>query len=161
MKKALSILLTAALLLTCLAGCGGAGSASPSGTDASGTSQSTAGANVPALKGPGNVTLKRLGYNVAWDPTTDIMVDVLKETTGYDVEYYALPAENADEKLVMEVAGGASYDIIQCSPDQFQTLMSQGALMPLNDLLDVYGQDILNGVSEDSWRAVSGEDGRA
>ena len=28
MKKALSILLTAALLLTCLAGCGGAGSAS-------------------------------------------------------------------------------------------------------------------------------------
>lgn len=59
----------------------------------------------------------------------------------------------------MEVAGGASYDIIQCSPDQFQTLMSQGALMPLNDLLDVYGQDILNGVSEDSWRAVSGEDG--
>ena len=47
MKKALSILLTAALLLTCLAGCGGAGSASPSGTDASGTSQSTAGANVP------------------------------------------------------------------------------------------------------------------
>lgn len=96
MKKALSILLTAALLLTCLAGCGGAGSASPSGTDTSGTSQSTAGANVPALKGPGNVTLKRLGYNVAWDPTTDIMVDVLKETTGYDVEYYALPAENAD-----------------------------------------------------------------
>ena len=159
MKKALSILLTAALLLTCLAGCGSAGSASPSGTDASGTSQSTAGANVPALKGPGNVTLKRLGYNVAWDPTTDIMVDVLKETTGYDVEYYALPAENADEKLVMEVAGGASYDIIQCSPAQFQTLMSQGALMPLNDLLDVYGQDILNGVSEDSWRAVSGEDG--
>ena len=71
-------------------------------------------------------------------------MDVLKETTGYDVEYYALPAENADEKLVMEVAGGASYDIIQCSPDQFQTLMSQGALMPLNDLLDVYGQDILN-----------------
>ncbi len=113
----------------------------------------------PRIEGPGNVTLKRLGYNVAWDPTTDIMVDVLKETTGYDVEYYALPAENADEKLVMEVAGGASYDIIQCSPDQFQTLMSQGALMPLNDLLDVYGQDILNGVSEDSWRAVSGEDG--
>lgn len=91
MKKALSILLTAALLLTCLAGCGGAGSASPSGTDASGTSQSTAGANVPALKGPGNVTLKRLGYNVAWDPTTDIMVDVLKETTGYDVEYGSAP----------------------------------------------------------------------
>ena len=68
MKKALSILLTAALLLTCLAGCGGAGSASPSGTDTSGTSQSTAGANVPTLEGPGNVTLKRLGITLPGPP---------------------------------------------------------------------------------------------
>jgi len=58
MKKALSILLTAALLLTCLAGCGGAGSASPSGTDASGTSQSTAGANI---EGPGQRNIKASG----------------------------------------------------------------------------------------------------
>lgn len=25
------------------------------------------------LKGPGNVTIKRLGYNVAFDPNADIM----------------------------------------------------------------------------------------
>ena len=51
---------------------------------------------------------------------------------GLSLIHISLPAENADEKLVMEVAGGASYDIIQCSPDQFQTLMSQGALMPVS-----------------------------
>lgn len=168
MKKLLSVLLTAALLLTCLAGCGNTGSSAPASTAApssagnGGNSESAPApaANVPELKGPGNVTLKRLGYNVAWDPTTDIMVDVLQERTGYEVEYFALPAENADEKLAMEVSGGADYDVVQCSPSQFQTLMSQGALMPLDDLLNAYGQDILAGVSEDSWRAVSGEDGQ-
>lgn len=75
------------------------------------------------------------------------------------MEYYTLPAENADEKLVMDVAGGADYDCIQVSPKQFQILMSQGALMELNDLLDTYGPDILEGVSEDTWRASSDENG--
>ncbi|MDD6325066.1 MAG: extracellular solute-binding protein [Lachnospiraceae bacterium] len=111
------------------------------------------------LKGPGNVTIKRLGYNVAFDPNADVMADVIKDTTGYDAEYYVLPAENTDEKLVMEVAGGADYDCIQVSPNQFQILMSQGALLGLNDLLDTYGQDIKNGMSEDTWRAASDSDG--
>ncbi len=157
MKKAFSILLITALLLTCLAGCGGENSSATPSVP-SGESQSTAD-NVPALKGPGNVTLKRMGYNIAWDPNADIVAGVIKESTGYDVEYYTLPAENANEKLVMEVSGGADYDIIQCSPNQFQMLMSQGALTPLNDLLEVYGKDILDGVSEDSWRACSDEQG--
>ncbi len=120
---------------------------------------STVQAENSELKGPGNVTLKRLGYNAAFDPNEDIVADVIKEATGYDVEYYMLPAENADEKLMMEVAGGADYDCIQVSPKQFQTLMSQGALLELNDLLDTYGKDILEGVSEDTWRACADEDG--
>ena len=66
---------------------------------------------------------------------------------------------NTDEKLVMEVAGGADYDCIQVSPNQFQILMSQGALLGLNDLLDTYGQDIKKGMSEDTWRAASDSDG--
>lgn len=157
MKKVLSILM-AALLLTCLAGCGG-GSSSAASTAASGAESSSTATAVPELKGPGNVTLKRLGYNAAWDPNTDIIASVIKESTGYDAEYYMLPAENADEKLVMEVSGGADYDIVNCSVNQFHTLMSQGALMPLNDLLEAYGQDILEGVSEDSWRACSDDEG--
>jgi putative aldouronate transport system substrate-binding protein len=168
MKKVLSLLTAVAMLLACLTGCSNStntnssddpSSSSGDGSTSSSVSESSTTAEVPELKGPGNVTLKRLGYNVAFDPNEDIVADVIQEATGYDVEYYVLPAENSDEKLVMDVAGGADYDIIQCSPAQFQTLMSQGALLPLNDLLEVYGQDILDGVSEDSWRACSDEDG--
>ena len=50
---------------------------------------STVQAENSELKGPGNVTLKRLGYNAAFDPNEDIVADVIKEATGYDVELYA------------------------------------------------------------------------
>lgn len=119
----------------------------------------TVSAEGTELKGPGNVALKRLGYNVAFDPNEDVVAGVIEDATGYEVEYFVLPAENTDEKLVMEVAGGADYDCIQVSPNQFQILMSQGALMELNDLLNTYGKDVLDGMSEDTWRAASDEDG--
>lgn len=111
------------------------------------------------LKGPGNVTLKRLGTNVGFDVNADYMVPVIKEATGYDVEYFSLPAENADEKLLMDVAGGADYDVVNVSANQWRTLMAQGALLPLNDLLEQYGQDIYAGNTEEVWAALTGDDG--
>ena len=113
----------------------------------------------PVLKGPGNVTLKRLGYNAGFDVNTDYMVPVIEEVTGYDVEYFALPAQNADEKLLMEVASGKDYDIVNLSVDQWRTLVSNGALLPLNDLLETYGQDILKGNTEEVWKALSDDTG--
>jgi putative aldouronate transport system substrate-binding protein len=118
-----------------------------------------AGAEAPQLKGPGNVTLKRLGGNVSFDVNADYMVPVIKEATGYDVEYFSLPAENADEKLLMDVAGGADYDVVNVNVNQWRTLMAQGALMPLNDLLNAYGKDILAGNNETTWKALSDEQG--
>ena len=138
MKRYLSILLALALALSCVS--------------------FAAMADVPELKGPGNVTLKRLGYNVAFDPNTDGVAKLTEEVTGYHVEYYMLPAEQADEKLAMEVTGGADYDVVNLNYDQFQRLKNQGALMPLNDLLEAYGKDILGALSEETWRSMSDAD---
>ena len=79
---------------------------------AGGKSESADDSGTMTLKGPGNVTLKRLGYNIGFDVNTSYMVPVMEESTGYKVEYFALPAENADEKLLMEVASGTDYDIV-------------------------------------------------
>lgn len=111
------------------------------------------------LKGPGNVTLKRLGYNVAFDVNKDIIVGVTEKATGYKVEYFALPAENANEKLLMEIASGKDYDVVNVTVDQWRTLVSNGALQPLNAVLDMYGKDILEGNSQETWRALSDENG--
>ena len=70
-----------------------------------------------------------------------------------------LPAENADEKLLMDISGGADYDVVSTTVNQWRTLVAQGALQPLDDLLEVYGQDVLAGNSETVWNAVRGEDG--
>lgn len=162
MKKSLAIVLAMTLVSSCLTACGGSNkSADAAKTEAVSekTNQAQESVEVPAIKGPGNVSLKRLSYNVAFDPNEDICASVIEKSTGYQVEYFTLPAENADEKLIMEVAGGADYDVLQVSPAQYQTLLSQGALMPLNDLLETYGQDILAGVSEETWRAASDDEG--
>jgi len=145
MKKIFVVL----LVLSCMSSAFATGSnEAPSSTNAA-----------SELKGPGNVTLKRLGYNVAFDVNKDIIVGVTKQATGYDVEYYALPAQNADEKLLMEVASGKDYDVVNLTVDQWRTLVSNRALLPLNELLDKYGQDILKGNSTETWKALSDEKG--
>lgn len=168
MKKVFALILALVMVLS-LAACGGAPAEAPKTEDPKAPAaeapkaedpKAEATPEVPALKGPGNVTLKRLGYSVAFDVNTDICVGVMEESTGYHVEYFALPSENADEKLLMDIAGGADYDSLYLNPGQFRQLVAQGALQPLDDLLEVYGQDILNaGHPAEVWEALRGEDG--
>ena len=98
MKKVFAMFLCLVMILSMTA-CGGNATTEtkPANTTASASSGGQQAApEVPALKGPGNVTLKRLGYNTAFDPNTDINAKVMEESTGYHVEYFMLPAENAD-----------------------------------------------------------------
>ncbi len=169
MKKVFALILALIMVLS-LAACGAKAPEAPKAeepkveapaeTPKEETPAEPAGPEVPALKGPGNVTLKRLGYSVAFDVNTDICVGVMEESTGYHVEYFALPSENADEKLLMDIAGGADYDSLYLNVNQYRQLMAQGALAPLDDLLEVYGQAILNaGHPAEVWEALKGEDG--
>lgn len=97
--------------------------------------------------------LKVLGFNAAFDPNDDINAREIEKVTGYKVEYSMLPAENANEKLNIELASGTSYDIIKLNSTQYFQLVGRGALMPLDDLLNEYGQDVKAAVHETSWKA--------
>ncbi|EPR10448.1 extracellular solute-binding protein [Ruminiclostridium papyrosolvens] len=154
MKKIFVLFLAVLMIVSSLAACGQSSNSTSSNTSTAGTAT-----GAKALDGE-KPELKYLGYNVSFDPNTDGMAKIYEEKTGYKVKYNVLPAENADEKLLMEVASGADYDVIQVSVSQFQTLLSQGALKPLSDLLNQHGQDVLKGVNEDSWKACSGPDGK-
>src|SRR5690606_11461618 len=103
----------------------------------------------------GKSTLKVLGFNAPFDPNKSVMAKDIEDTTGYKVEYFMLPSENPDQKLNIEIASRADYDILALSPSQFYTLASQGALLPLNDLLNDYGENIKKAILPESWELTT------
>ncbi len=151
MKKLMVAFLTVALLMS-VAACG---SSQESGDKHSSGDQSQSGqTSQQSGDGKGKPVLKVLGFNAGFDPNKDIMASAIEEATGYKVEYFMLPAENADEKLNIELSSGNSYDILKLSTSQYFKLVGQGALLALDDLLQAHGPDIKKGIHDTSWKAV-------
>lgn len=161
MKRFLALFLVILMLVFCAAGCSPSGTKQTDGTKTADTDKSTETKTAETYKllGPGNVDIKSVYQSVPFDPNEDLMAGLIEEVTGYKAQYFTLPAENADEKLALDVASGVDYDIIRCSISQFNMLLSAGALMPLNDLLETYGKDIIDGYTQETWDAVSDKDG--
>lgn len=98
-------------------------------------------------------TLKVLGYNASFDPNADPIAREIEEITGYKAEYFMLPAQNADEKLNVELSSGSSYDILMLLASQYHKLVGQGALLPLDDLLASQGDHIMAAIKPETWKS--------
>jgi len=134
--------------MTVLAGCGGGNKPEASQGDQSpsaSSSQSSEGA------GGAKPELKVLAFNVGFDPNAEPVAKDIETTTGYKVNYTLLPKDNPEEKLNIEIASGANYDILSLTPNQFYSLVAKGALQPIGDLVDQYGANLKEGISESSW----------
>ena len=117
-KKCLSLLLTMIITSAAILGCSGNSSTNSTNAENADTptaevSEQESPKTSSELKGPGNVTLSFLGFSLDFDPNTDVMAEVIEETTGYHTEYSMLPSDGADEKLIADVAGGVKYDILK------------------------------------------------
>lgn len=161
MKKLISLLLVAGMLLS-LAACGGTNTADPSSSgsesSASGSSSEAAGDD-PILTGE-KPELKVLSMYQAYDYEEQPAWKITEELTGYKTKWYALPADNADQKLLLEVSSGADYDVLlRISPNQYAQLSKQNALIDLSGLLDQYGENIKNAVSDLAWKSVTNDAG--
>ncbi|SDD07369.1 ABC-type glycerol-3-phosphate transport system, substrate-binding protein [Paenibacillus sp. UNCCL117] len=67
------------------------------------------------------------------------------------------PKGAADEKLNLLLGSKDEIDIFQGNWDQYA---SKGAIIPLNDLLDKYGQDIKKAWSKEAWDYMTDKDGK-
>jgi putative aldouronate transport system substrate-binding protein len=96
------------------------------------------------------IKIRHIGYTT--DYHTKIS-DELNKRLNIDVEWELSPSENYAQQSTMLIAGGDYPDAMEyaCSvyPLDIQNLAEDGVIIPLDDLLQEYGQEILKQRSED------------
>lgn len=111
---------------------------------------------LPVATADENVTLKWVGtFASIVTPNNDPVEQDIEKVTGYKVEYTMLPQSGGNEKLFLEIASGLEYDIIKVPPTWYYELVAQNALMPITDLLNEYGENILAVTKEDTWKLTT------
>ena len=99
-------------------------------------------------------TLKVMMNNIKVDPNTYPVSEMLEEKTGYHVEYYLLSSDNVAEKLNLILSSQDDYDGIQIMgtyKDKYVDYANQGALLELDELIDEYGPNIKEAISDETW----------
>lgn len=153
-KYGFAIMLATAMMGSLLAGCGSGGTNTPAPTASQSPSPAAGeGSGAPAAEEEKPVLKVLISYQ-SFDPNTDAAALRMEAETGYKVEYYTLPRDNADQKLMLELASGEDYDIIRVSNLQFAELVGNGALLELDELLSSDGEHIMDVVTEMGWNSA-------
>lgn len=166
MKKLISMLLIAVMILSLAACSGGTGTSESSQGSESTSSESSASEEStspeeddPILTGE-KPELKILAMYQAYNYEEQPSYKVIEELTGYKTKWYALPAENSDQKLLLEISSGADYDILfRTSLTGYAQLSSQNALIDLKPILDKYGSNIYEQIGDLAWASVTNDQG--
>lgn len=134
MKKALSILLSAALALALLAGCGQSGS-TPASADAAG-GRPDAGKTL-------NVWLPPLSANQDDKEVWDKIMDPFEEEHGVTVNVEIVPWGNYEEKYLTGITSGEGPDVGYMYMEMITDFIDMGALEPLDGYLTDADKDNL------------------
>lgn len=139
------------VLATAACGSSGDGEADGGATPAVSASGEQASAPKPELKG--------LMRWMKEDYNTYPVAKMLEEKTGYKVTYDTLPADKPGDKLNLLIASSEPYDFISVAGDNtFKALYAdyarKGALVDLTPLIEEYGPNIKQAISQESFDAI-------
>lgn len=127
--------------------------------DAGSEDQSAKSEEDPFLTGE-KPELNILTYYTSFNMEEQPSYKVAEELTGYKINWFNLPQDNSDEKLLLEIAGGTSYDLVmRLGYGLANQLYIQNALLDLKPYLDKYGENIYAAIPEMALDAVTGKDG--
>lgn len=156
--KAPVLALCLCLLMALTAGCAqtpaasAAGTAKPAGTAEPATAAATtAPSAAPATQSGEKKVIKQLMEYQSTDPNQEPPVKMIEKLTGYDLEFYTLPAEGAAEKLNVEMSTGVEYDLMRISIPEFYTLLGKGALVSFDEPMGQYAPNLKSTFSEEQW----------
>ncbi len=166
MKKLFTLIL-AGLLTASVVACstpaedtGGESSTTTDNSSSTQNSESETSEAEPSVLDGEKPVLKILYPYMSFDPYEQPGKALSDELSGYETEWYLLPAENSVEKLMLEISGGAEYDLLKTtSTSGYGQLVSQNALMDISGLLEEHGDFITSQISDLGWTATTSEDG--
>jgi ABC-type glycerol-3-phosphate transport system substrate-binding protein len=150
--KIAAILLAAAMLGACSGGTSSGGDASSDGADGGASGKK----DIPKIyiyQNTGALNHKPEGSLPAkLEEMKQMYIDVL----GIEPIAIVPPQGSAEEKLNLMLGSSDEIDTFQGNWNDYA---AEGAIIPLNDLLDKYGQDIKKAWSEEAWKYMTDKDG--
>lgn len=166
-KSFISLLVCAVLIAGMLSGCGATANETPTttATTAAQTQQSTAPA-VTAQE-PVSIVMERPLWGDTADPANAPNMRIrekFKEKLNIDVEVLGdLNPSDQNQKPNLMIAAGEKLDIFQTNHGQgtdWRKYKQEGTIIPLNDLLNKFGQNLLKYVDPNSFKQLTDEDGK-
>lgn len=150
-------MLSLAILMTALiAGCRSADKSSNlSKQNASIQAQSDVSGKTGSLKW---YVVAATGPQADSDRVQKAMSDYINETYGWNIELELVFNDYAShtDKMQMVIAGGEEYDLCYTSSwcNNYTVNVNKNAYIPLDDLLEEYGQELYNSIPEGVWEGV-------
>lgn len=146
LKKALSLVLSSAILIAALTGCGSADDTSSTPTSnatesSSITSSSSTDSSDTATEEGTTLTIGLVQNTLTTDYEDNYLTNLIEESTGVNLEFFFFPSDSteAKQKFSMMVAGGEELPDIVClglSDIERYNYGSGGYFIPLNDYME-------------------------
>lgn len=149
MKKWMKVSLASVMAVTTLTACS---SKAPEANNAAGGSK-------PAEKAKFSISMRTLAFNhVEKSPNIneDKWVKRLEDLTNTDLNIVLVPHKEYEQKMVQMFATNDIPDVVGgsggVSGKEMAGSVQAGVFMPLDDLLQKYGQNLLKKIPKDAWQ---------
>lgn len=162
MKKVLSLFLAVALLLTfCACGSGPADSSGSTGGSSSGSAEGGSASESKASAvddGSGDTDLTKLVVSFRTNGTVpaegeidqiaEEVSKITRDAIGAEVEFIIIQSGSYNQQMQLMLAGGEPLDVMGTQQAMISSALSSGQLLQLDDLVEEYGQGILENLDE-------------
>lgn len=147
-KRVLSLMLGLTMTAGLLAGCGSSGDSENKETDASAGNVTT---NADENGEITNITIMiaSMGQEpVDMQKISDAMNEITEKEIGIHADWIISSGTTYAQQVSMKMSSGEDLDLICTQGLDFNTLLSQNQIMPLDELIDSYGQDLKTAIPE-------------
>lgn len=161
MKRLLTMLLSAALLVSAFAGCGGEGkeSSATSGATAGSSSSNQASTEETDWSSQEPYTVKLL---IPGDAKTEDVEEVsaaaskiLEEKYNTTLEIMRVGFGSYPDQVNLMLSSGEKLDVLYNNRDIFVSAINNGQIISMEEYLPEYGPDLLEQIPEERWATTS------